>query len=121
MKKAPCIRGLREFRKGCPGRPWDGEQGCPAWIELLITPRNEPTKPKEKVGRCIDNWQIELKLTELGLLEGNQMAIESFRNNMTVDGSPRPDPAVCKLLSVIDDFKRAQAIANGLNVKKIAD
>jgi hypothetical protein len=108
MKKErrPCIRGLKAFSRGCPMKMWDGESGCPAWIELLVTPRNEPAKPKDKVGRCIDHWMLELKLSELGLLEGNQRAIESFRNNMSVDGSPKPDPVIVKLLKRVDDLQR---------------
>ena len=104
--KPPCIRGLAAFKKGCPER--DGEGGCPAWVELLVTPRGEPLKPKDKIGRCIDRWQHEFQLTMLSLLEGNQQAVESFRNNMTTDGGPRPDPAVVHLVQLLEDRQRIQ-------------
>lgn len=104
-KKPPCIRGLRNFKRGCPGKPWNGEEGCPAWVELLVTPKDEPAKPKDKIGHCIDHWMVELKLKELGLLEGNQIAIESFRNNMSIDGYPKPDPAVLRLVDKINEIQ----------------
>lgn len=98
----PCMRGLKRFEKtGCPRKPWDGERGCSAWVELLITPDNEPTKAKDKVGNCLDIWNLELRLKSLGLLEGNQRAIESFRNNMSVEGSPKSDPGVVTLLHAV--------------------
>jgi len=109
MKKPPCIRGLKAFKGGCPQRPWDGESGCPAWVELLVTPKGEPNKPKDKVGKCIDHWNLELTLTSLGLLEGNQRAIETFRNNMTVEGSPKPDPAIVQMIGMME--QRQQFIA----------
>lgn len=106
MKHPPCIRGLKKFEKsGCPCRAWDGESGCPAWVELLVTPPNEPLKPKDKIGKCIDHWQIDFWLKSLGLLEGNQQAIESFRNNMTVDGSPKPDPAIILLANALSKLR----------------
>jgi hypothetical protein len=90
MKKPPCIRGLPQFKKGCPGRGWDGESGCPAWIEI-----NLPTKGGERVDikECVDLFHARLQLSTNQLLEGNQQAIESFRNNMTeigVDGVAMP-------------------------------
>jgi hypothetical protein len=90
----------------------------------MVTPRGEPTKPKDKIGRCVDLWMVELKLTELGLLEGNQQAIESFRNNMTVDGSPRPDPALCKMIRILEDNQRARTIvaaSMATEMKRLAD
>ncbi len=102
----PCIRGLKPYEKsGCPCRPWDGENGCPAWVELLVTPAGEPLKPKDKIGKCLDHWDLELRLKSLGLLEGNQQAIESFRNNMSVTGSPKPDPALVRLVEVVEEYK----------------
>jgi hypothetical protein len=81
---------LREFKKGCPQRCWDGESGCPAWIEI-----NLPTKSGERmdIKECVDIFQSRLQMSTNQLLEGNQQAIESFRNNMTevgVDGVSRP-------------------------------
>jgi len=106
--KPPCIRGLAAFKKGCCEKEWDGESGCPAWVELLVTPRGEPLKPKDKIGRCIDRWQLEFALTTLGLLEGNQKAVESFRNNMTTEHGPKPDPAVAYLVQLLEDRQRIQ-------------
>lgn len=117
MKKPPCIRGLKEFKKGCPCRPWDGETGCPAWAELLVTPNGEPLKQKDKIGKCLDHWALDLQLKSLGLLEGNQQAIESFRNNMTVDGSPRPDPAVVGLLSVFEKYQQVRGRHGGQQIR----
>lgn len=108
--KPPCMRGLKEFKKGCPQKPWNGEDGCPAWVELLVTPMNEPTKPKDKIGKCIEHWKIELQLKSLALLEGNQMAIESFRNNMTTPGCPKPDPAVVRLVQAMEQHYQLRII-----------
>jgi hypothetical protein len=108
MKNPPCIRGLKEFKKGCPQQPWNGVSGCPAWVELLVTPEGAPLKPKDKIGKCIDHWDIELRLKALGLLEGNQRATESFRNNMSTDRGPRPDPALLKMINMIETNKPAQ-------------
>jgi hypothetical protein len=75
-----------------------------------VTPKNEPMNPKDKIGKCLDHWQLELKLTELGLLEGNQKAIETFRNNMTVEGSPKPDPAMVTLIRKIEEVQRIKSL-----------
>ncbi|NNF99484.1 MAG: hypothetical protein HKM93_08910 [Desulfobacteraceae bacterium] len=118
-KYPPCIRGLKPFeKKGCPQKEWDGDQGCPAWRELLVTPRGEPAKPKDKIGRCIDAWMLEFKLTELGLLEGNQQATESLRNGMLTrlgDGTvvPKADLGSLKLISIIDEQRKQQIPSNG--------
>jgi hypothetical protein len=114
--KVPCIRGLSCMKNGCPMKPWDGEEGCPAWVELLVTPEDEPLKPKDKQGNCVDMWNLTLKLRELALLEGNQRAIESFRNNMSVDGSPKPDPALYALAQAIE---RRQIHGDSVDVKMV--
>lgn len=79
MKKPPCIRGLIQFKKGCPQRPWDGENGCPAWIELSVGSRANPLQ-KEIRRQCIDLWSWEFQWAGLGIMEGVQQATESSRN-----------------------------------------
>lgn len=106
-KNPPCIRNLERFRKtGCPQREWDGEQGCPAWIELAVPDPDHPVKRRiEK--KCLDLWMFTLNWSQLGLLEGNQRAVESFRNGMVelgADGKayPKPDPAMLHLVNEIE-------------------
>ena len=107
----PCIRNLERFKKtGCPQKSWNGKEGCPAWIELLVTPKGEPLKPKDKIGRCIDHWNFEFQLTALGLIEGNQHAMESFRNGMIEtreDGKdyPKPDSASLALFELFTQMQ----------------
>jgi len=121
----PCIRNLERFRKsGCPQKVWDGKEGCPAWKELLVTPRNEPLKPKDKIGRCIDEWNLELQLTALGLMEGNQQATESFRNGMVEEGKdgkiyPKPDRGIVALLSLFQKLQERQEIISEHEFKKV--
>ena len=55
---------------------------------------------------CIDIWSWEFQWASLGLLEGNQAAIESFRNGMceqTEDGKvmPKVDRATVELLRML--------------------
>jgi hypothetical protein len=55
---------------------------------------------------CVDLWTFRLLFDACGLLEGNQQAIESFRNNMsTVDeagrGMPKPDPASVAVYQIL--------------------
>lgn len=98
MKNPPCIRGIM---KRCPQAPWNGADGCPAWVEMTVATKGDPLK-KEVRKQCIDLWQHDFSLAALGLLEGNQRATESFRNNMTVEGQPKPDPALLKLVKILD-------------------
>lgn len=98
-KHPPCIRGIM---KHCPQKPWDGSTGCPAWVEMTVATKGDPLK-KEIRKQCIDLWQHDFTLAALGLLEGNQRATESFRNNMTTaNGQPKPDPALLKLVNILD-------------------
>jgi len=120
----PCIRNLERFKKsGCPQKPWDGQEGCPAWIEILITPKNEPMKPKDKIGKCIDHWNIELQLTALGLMEGNQQATESFRNGMIEidkDGNayPKADLGTMALIKLLHESQKRQQIITEYEAKR---
>ena len=111
--KQPCIRGLGVFKKGCPKKEWDGEEGCPAWREMIVSSRDAPLK-KENRGQCIDLWDHEFMLVQNGLLEGCQQATESFRNGVVDEsGTLKPDPAVVQLLRVFNEIKiNQQAISN---------
>ena len=96
MKHPPCIRGLRAYKKGCPQRPWNGESGCPAWIEKQL-----PTKggtETTRIAECLDMFMMRLHYDANRLLEGNQQAIETFRNNMSEPGQPKPDPILARML-----------------------
>ena len=76
----PCIRGLKRFEKrGCPKKKWDGKEGCPAWIELVVSSMGNPLK-KEIKKQCLDLWLWEFQWSGLGQLEGVQKATESNRN-----------------------------------------
>lgn len=104
--RPPCIRNLKCFEEsGCPQRSWDGEEGCTAWIELNAAPKDNPQQVQMKK-MCVDMWQFDLSYSILGTLEGNQQAIESFRNGMVmVDPEgvthPKPDPGVLQLLNMV--------------------
>jgi len=115
MRRPPCIRNLEKFKKsGCPKQQWNGEEGCPAWIELSVATKENPNK-REIKKQCLDRWLWDFNWAMLGLLEGNQQAIETFRNGMvqeTKDGQvvPKPDPAVVSLLSLLNGLKNKQQI-----------
>jgi len=76
MKRPPCIRGLKEFKKGCPQRKWDGGEGCPAWLEDWVVVKGE----REWKGMCVDIWLSLYMRFSLGLMEGAQIAAEGNRN-----------------------------------------
>ena len=107
MKKVPCVRDLKMFRRsGCPQKEWDGEEGCPMWKEMSVGTRENPQK-KEVRKQCIDVWQFDFSWAMLGLLEGNQQAIETFRNGMIYQDEsgnlqPKPDPTTLALAHVIN-------------------
>lgn len=105
----PCIRGLKRFeKKGCPEKAWNGTEGCPAWREMIIPTRANPLQ-KENRAQCLDEWYFDFQWAALGLLEGNQAATESFRNNMsTPDGQPKPDPAAVELIRLIHTNRRLE-------------
>jgi len=114
MKNPPCIRGLKVFeRNGCPQKAWDGKEGCPCWIELTVSKRGNPLE-KEIKKQCIDLWAFDFQWAMMGLLEGNQKAVESFRNAMTEEGSdgkakPRPDDASLALFGLFRQLQKEQA------------
>lgn len=68
----PCIRGLREFKKGCP----ESSQ-CSCWIEKAMSKIGGGT---EIIKQCADLWIIQLLFDMCALMEGNQQATESSRN-----------------------------------------
>ena len=107
--KPPCIRGLHQFKKGCPEQKWNGESGCPCWIELSVGTVGNPLQ-KEIKKQCIDLWNHEFQWASLGAMEGVQQAMEGNRNmlalaSLVVSGKETPE-----LL--------AQQAANLLNYKK---
>ena len=80
----PCIRGLKRFeKKGCPQKEWDGKEGCPAWIELVISSRGSPLKNEIKK-QCLDLWLWEFSWAGMGQREGMQQATESNRNMLAL-------------------------------------
>lgn len=120
--KAPCIRNLKAFEKGCPSRPWDGEGGCPCWIEIPVATQGDPKK-KEIKRQCIDLWLFEFQWAMLGLLEGNQQATESFRNGMLEvckDGEtrPKPDQGILALFSLFNRLQEQKRIIFEHEAKK---
>ena len=126
-KKPPCIRGLFQFKKGCPERTWDGEEGCPCWIEMSVPTRSDPEQHVTKK-QCIDKWLFDFQWSTLGLLEGNQGAVESFRNAMcTPDpkdpfnankATPKPDPAMLHLVKLFESEKQNREAVIAYQVKK---
>jgi len=81
MKNPPCIRGLKEFKKGCPQvafNPITGH-GCPAWITKTMPSKKDPDE-RETISQCLDLWMLVVNWDANVLLEGNQQAIETFRN-----------------------------------------
>lgn len=114
--KSPCIRNLERFKKsGCPQKIWDGQEGCPCWIEMPVANRENPLK-KEIKRNCVDLWQFDFQWAMLGLLEGNQQATESFRNGMIEtreDGKdyPKPDSGILLLLDIFKTLQQNQVIS----------
>lgn len=67
----PCIRGLKEFKKGCPEN-----SSCPAWIETLG--RKQPVV----IQKCVTIAMVDL-LWDLNCnVIGTQVASEGTRNMM---------------------------------------
>lgn len=125
-KRPPCIRNLKCFEEsGCPQQCWDGEDGCTAWMEMTVGTKENPSIPTTKK-MCIDMWQFHLSFSTLGALEGNQQALESFRNGMVmVDPEgvthPKPDPGVLQLLNMVHGQIQKQNIIREHEDKKLLD
>ena len=110
MNLRPCIRGLREYKKGCPERSWNGKDGCPAWIEEQATVIEDGVAQKKMFKNCIDVWNLYIMKGLSRGLEGVQQATETFRNGMCeeVNGQVRP-----KINQVI--VSMTKEIGNGNN------
>jgi hypothetical protein len=80
----PCIRNLEKFKDGCPERPWNGRDGCPAWIEMPVATQGNPLQ-KEVRRQCIDLWNTQFNWAQLGVMEGNQQATEGARNMIALN------------------------------------
>jgi hypothetical protein len=82
MISPPCIRGLKCFKKGCPQKRWSERdpEGCPAWVELDM--KTKGGTDVIEIRECLDLYMSRLMFYNNCLLEGNQQAIESFRNGM---------------------------------------
>ena len=61
-------------RKGCPE-----SNACPYWLTEVIKRKDGTVGPESK---CIDFWMFTIAWHGNAILEGNQQAIESFRNNV---------------------------------------
>ena len=114
MKKPPCIRNLTRFKKGCPKKGWDGNEGCSAWIEMTAPDPDNPMKKIIDKG-CLDTMSFKIQYTQLQLLEGNQKAIESFRNGMVQEDengktAPKINPNIAALYMTqkdqVDEIKK---------------
>lgn len=125
--KPPCLRNLSRYKDGCPEREYDRAtgEGCTAWKELSVGTRGNPLQ-KEIRKQCIDLWAWEFQWATLGMVEGNAAAIESFRNGMCeqiqdartgkVFVRPKPDPAIIRMLEVMDGNAHAHARSIPLRV-----
>jgi hypothetical protein len=127
--KPPCVRNLERFKeKGCPEKCWDGEEGCPAWIEMIVSKRNNPQeKVLEKM--CVDFWQHKFQWALLGATEGVQGAVESHRNaSCTPDPNdpfndnkafPKPDPYTIKLVQILQEEKKSREAVIEYKVREL--
>ncbi len=125
-KRPPCIRNLKCFEEtGCPQCEWDGEEGCTAWKEMTVGTAESQGKPVTKK-MCVDMWQFDFSYSILGALEGNQQAIESFRNGMVQMDSqgttqPKPDPGVLILLNMVQEQIKKNEIIHEHEKKKLLE
>ena len=113
--KPPCIRGLDKFKKGCPEKCYDPDSGlgCPAWIDLELSTKGGTEKIIIK--ECLDLYTMRLQFYNNCLLEGNQQAIESFRNGMVYkndhgDIVPKPSNADVLLLNLLANYNKKSSI-----------
>lgn len=130
----PCVRGLKVFEQdGCPERKWDGNRGCPMWVDAVMAKHGEPGT--EYVHACQDELIFRFNYAICGLLAGNQQATESFRNGMVVEDekgqtTPKPDRGTLIFLSlfqnailkqkIITEYELEQMIGQSL-MKQVED
>jgi hypothetical protein len=118
--KKPCIRGLREFKRGCP----EGGE-CPAWITRTVPTRTNPAVG-ETISQCLDIWMLTVNWDTNKLLEGVAQAIESFRNNMTevTEGGsfPKTSRGMAHLINMVEkQMENRDLIAAHEMRKKLID
>jgi len=123
-KSPPCIRGLDCFKKsGCPEREWNGEEGCPAWIELPTAKKSNPLE-KEIRKQCIDKWSFDFHWASVGLMESVAQGGDQLRNGLLMKDDqgqliPKPDMVMYSILkgTLHGNSKRISQSA----AKKISD
>lgn len=123
MEKPPCVRGLTQFKKGCPETCWDREtgEGCPGWTEIPMTTPDEPGKIVMQK-KCFEFVVLDYLLAIARNTEATQQAIESFRNNMSSeDGNPKPDPAGLALVGLLNKQMENQRLIYDYEVRKMID
>ena len=81
MAGGPCIRGLKQFKK-CPGKSWDGKEGCPCWFEAVVSVFESGSKKEVIRKQCIDIWQYDFLWWTHARISGVQETTETFRNAM---------------------------------------
>lgn len=124
--KRPCVRDLKVFRKaGCPEKTWDGNGGCPMWVDGEMPKHQGPGM--EWVHCCQDELMYRFNYSMGALLAGNQIATESFRNGMVMKDEktgatlPKPDRATLLVLSMFRNEILKRNIINEHELKKLLD
>lgn len=124
--KPPCIRGLKEYKRGCPQEKWNSVtgKGCPLWITRTAPTLAYPNG--EIISQCLDLWMLTVNWDANKLLEGVNQVIESFRNNMTEtteDGNyPKASRGLRYLINYIEEEMKARQIIYAHETrKKLAD
>lgn len=119
--KRTCIKGLPDFKNGCPEKHGVYPDGCPAWKEYTVSQDNHngPVVIRDCVDVLKERWQFEA----LKLLEGNQRATESFRNGMcetAKDGQvyPKVDRAVLELVLFLQRAKEDQLLIDSTQSRR---
>jgi len=120
----PCIKNLFAFRKaGCPEKAWDGEEGCPCWIELVSSNKSNPLE-KEVKKQCMDKWLFDFQWASVGLAEANAQGQEQLRNGLLMKDEngqmvPKPDMVMYNILKSAFNGNGKRVAHNA--AKKISD
>lgn len=87
----PCIRGLKEFKRGCPEN-----NSCPAWIETLGSLHPKPIRQCSDVAMVHLLWDLNCNVI------GAQQATENLRNGLCEEDpiTKQPVPRQLKLTIV---------------------